>query len=270
MARRAPGRAVAAILVGMSGPVRSEVGAGVATITLDAPQRRNAFSQDLLVGLLEAIRTAEADDSVRVLVITNAGGTFSAGADLKEDRAALGPDAITFVDIVHVIDACPKPVVARVAGHAAGGGAALAACCDIAIASEDARIGITEARIGVPAAGVAALLAHRMGRRELFEAFLVADMMPARRAAELGLLNLAVPADELDATVARYVDGLVRGGPRTLATTKRLLQAMDGLSATQAATLADEASRGLFTTNEAREGVAAFIERRPAAWIPQG
>jgi len=252
----------------MSGPIRYEVAAGVATLTMDAPHRRNAFSQDLLVGLRDALRAAEADAAVRVVVLTNEGATFSSGADLKEDKSALGPDAITYVDVIDAIDAGPKPVVARVAGHAAGGGAALAACCDVAIASEDARIGITEVRLGVPAAGVAALLAHRMGHRELLEAFLVGDMMPARRAVELGLVNLAVPADELDATVARYVDGLVRGGPRILASTKRVLKAMHGLSPAQATLLAEEASRGVMRGSEAREGVAAFIERRPAAWIP--
>ena len=110
----------------MPEPTRYELSAGVATITLDAPERRNAFSQDLLQGMMAGIRQVAADDAVRVLVITNTGNTFSAGADLKEDRNALGPDALTFVDIVHALDALPKPVVARVAGHAAGGGAALA------------------------------------------------------------------------------------------------------------------------------------------------
>ena len=253
----------------MTQPTRYELSAGVATITLDAPERRNAFSQDLLQGMMAGIRQAASDEAVRVLVITNTGTTFSAGADLKEDRNTLGPDAITFVDIVHTLDALGKPVVARVAGHAAGGGAALAACCDLAIAADTARIGITEVRIGIPPNGVAALLAHRLERRALFEAFLVGDMMPAARAVELGLLNLAVPAEELDATVGRYVDGLVRGGPRSLAVTKRMLQAMTQLSPSQAELLADEASRGAFERAEAAEGVAAFLQKRPAAWIPE-
>jgi methylglutaconyl-CoA hydratase len=252
----------------MSEPTRYETAAGVATITMDAPERRNAFSQNLVQGLLAGLRRAEADEAVRVVVITNTGTTFSAGADLKEDRAALGPDAATFVDVVHATFALSKPVVARVAGHAAGGGVALATCCDVAIAIDSARIGITEVRIGVPPHGVAALLAHRLSPRALLEAFLVGDMMPAARAAELGLVNLAVPADQLDATVARYVDGLVRGGPRSLARTKRMLQAMAHLTPDQAALLADEASRGAFDQAEAREGVAAFLEKRPARWIP--
>jgi methylglutaconyl-CoA hydratase len=252
----------------MTDPIRYETAGGVATITLDAPERRNAFSQALLQGIMAGLRRAEADQAVRVVVITNTGTTFSAGADLKEDRASLGPDALTFVDVIHALDASAKPVVARVAGHAAGGGAALAACCDVAIAADTARIGITEVRIGIPPGGVAALLAHRMSRRALYESFLVGDMMPATRAVELGMLNLAVPAEELDETVNRYVDGLVRGGPRALAVTKRLLNAMEQLTPDQAETLADEASRGAFERSEAREGVSAFLEKRSARWIP--
>ena len=252
----------------MPEPTRYELSAGVATITLEAPERRNAFSQDLLQGMMAGIRQVAGDEAVRVLVITNTGNTFSAGADLKEDRNALGADAITFVDIVHALDALPKPVVARVAGHAAGGGAALAVCCDLSIAADTARIGITEVRIGVPPTGVAALLVHRLSRQALFESFLVGDMMPAARAVELGLLSLAVPAEELDATVDRYVDGLVRGGPRSLGVTKRMLQAMAQLTPEQAELLSDEASRGAFERSEAAEGVAAFLQKRPAAWIP--
>jgi methylglutaconyl-CoA hydratase len=252
----------------MNDPTRYETAAGVATITLDSPERRNAFSQPLLQGLMAGLRQAEADDDVRVVVITNTGTTFSAGADLKEDRASLGPDPLTFVDICHTLDAFDKPVLARVAGHAAGGGAALAVCCDLAIAVDTARIGITEVRIGIPPNGVAALLAHRLSRRALYESFLVGEMMTAARAVELGMLNLAVPTAELDDTVARYVDGLVRGGPKSLAVTKRMLNAMGQLSPEQAELLADEASRGAFERVEAREGVTAFLQKRPAAWIP--
>jgi methylglutaconyl-CoA hydratase len=251
-----------------AGPTTYEVARGVATITLDSPGNRNAFSQALLRGLLDAFTGAVADDAVRVVVLTNTGTTFSAGADLKEDAATLGPDALGFGDVVAAIDACPKPVVGRIAGHAAGGGAVLAAACDIAVASDDARIGITEVRLGIPPVPVAAMMAHRMGRRELFEAFLAADMMPARRAAELGLVNLAVPAAELDATVARYVEALVKGAPQALATTKAALQAMcdTGVESARAHAAANKVS---FRSPEAAEGVAAFLQKRPPAWVPQ-
>jgi methylglutaconyl-CoA hydratase len=251
----------------MTQPTRYEVARGVATITLDSPGNRNAFSQALLQSLKAHLDQALADDAVRVVVLTNTGGTFSAGADLKEDSRSLPPGSLVFGDIVDVIDGSPKPVVGRIAGHAAGGGAVLASACDIAVAVDTARIGITEVRLGIAPVPVAAMMAHRMGRRELFEAFLAADMMPAARAAELGLVNVAVAADELDPTVARYVDALTRGAPGALAATKTALRAMvdQSLAANRAYA---KANGGTLGSPEAREGVNAFIEKRPPAWIP--
>jgi len=204
-----------------------------------------------------------------VVVLTNSGTTFSSGADLKESRSALGPDALTFADVVRIIDESPKPVVGRIAGHAAGGGAVLAAACDIAVAVDTARLGITEVRLGIAPVPVAAMMAHRMGRRELFEAFLAADMMPAARAAELGMINLAVPADALDATVAHYVDALVRGAPQALGITKAALRIMTEGGVADADRYARE-NAAVFRTAEAQEGVAAFLGKRPPAWVPQG
>jgi methylglutaconyl-CoA hydratase len=251
----------------MTAPTRYETARGVATITLDSPGNRNAFSQALLQSLKAHLDQALADDAVRVVVLTNSGGTFSAGADLKEDSRSLPPGALVFGDIVDALDASPKPVVGRIAGHAAGGGAVLAAACDIAVAVDSARIGITEVRLGIAPVPVAAMMAHRMGRRELIEAFLAADMMPASRAAQLGLVNLAVSEDELDATVARYVDALTRGAPGALATTKATLQAMTDQSV-EANRAYAKASGGGLGSAEAREGVTAFIEKRPPAWVP--
>ncbi|MEZ5263611.1 MAG: enoyl-CoA hydratase-related protein [Acidimicrobiales bacterium] len=251
----------------MTAPTRLDVARGVATVTLDSPQNRNAFSQALLTGLRDHLQAAIADPAVRVIVLTNTGTTFSAGADLKEDARSLPKDALTFGDIVDVLDGCPKPVVGRIAGHAAGGGAVLAAACDIAIAADTARLGITEVRLGIAPVPVAAMMAHRMGRRELFEAFLAADMMPAARAAELGLVNLAVPADELDGTVQRYVDALVKGAPQALSDTKAALQAMcDGGVPTNVAY--GRGHRNALRSEEALEGIAAFLEKRPPVWVP--
>ena len=249
-------------------PVRSETASGVTTITLDWPERRNAFGQPLLISLIDLMDRALADNTTRVIVLTNTGTTFSAGADLKEDRSALAPGYPTFVDVTDRIIASPKPVVGKIAGHAAGGGAALAAMCDIAIASENARIGITEVRIGVPPGGVASLLAHRLSPRDAVEAFLTGDMMPATRAAELGLINRAVPADELDRAVNAIVDSLVRGAPKSIAATKRLLAEMRELAPNQTRRHSELFSRGLFESDEGKEGVAAFLEKRDPNWMP--
>ncbi len=253
----------------MSAPTTYSVERGVATITLDNQPGRNSFSQALLHSLIGHLDEAEADDAVRVIVLTNAGSVFSAGADLKEDRSTIGPDAPTFFDVVARMDTSPKPVVGRIAGHAAGGGAAMVIACDIAVVLDTARIGITEARLGIPPVPVAGLLAHRLTPMALSEAFLTAEMMDAARAVELGLANVCASAAELDATVARYVDSLLRSAPGALGVTKATLRQMVGRTAAEnAETAAANHAGNVFASDEAREGVAAFMEKRDANWIP--
>ena len=255
----------------MSSPTSYHVIGGVATITLDSPERRNAFGRALMQSLMGHFTQALDDPTARVIVLTNTGSTFSAGADLKEGRdPAAEPGRLPFHDIIDAVDRSPKPVIGRIAGHAAGGAAALVAMCDFSVAVDTARIGITEARLGLPPADVAAYLAHRLSYRSLIEAFLTAEMMPAPRAVELGLLNAAVPADQLDATVDHYAQALILSGPTAIATTKRWLQTMVQLTPDQAKALAREAmSASLFDSSEGAEGVAAFLERRPPDWVPR-
>ena len=252
----------------MSDPTRYDVSNGVATITLDYPERRNSFGQALLKSLIEHFDAAVAEESVRVIVLTNTGTTFSAGADLKEDSSKLGPDAPSFSDVIERIDASPKPVIGRIAGHSAGGGAALVIACDFAVLSTEARIGITEVRLGIAPVPVAAMLAHRLTPRALTESFLTGEMLDADRAAELGLVNRAVPADKLDATVEHYVDALVRSGPNALRVTKRVLNDMVGRPASDNAQLAAAVGVDEALNAERREGVSAFVEKRPPSWIP--
>lgn len=252
----------------MSDPTRSLVADGVATITLDYPERRNSFGQDLLKSLIANFDDAVADESVRVIVLTNTGTTFSAGADLKEDSSKLGPDAPSFADVIERIDASPKPVIGRIAGHAAGGGAALVIACDIAVLVSTARVGITEVRLGIAPVPVAAMLAHRLTPRALTESFLTGEMYDAERAAELGLVNRAVPEDELDATVDRYVEALVSSGPEALRVTKRVLGDMIGRPAADNAELAAAIGVDEALNAERQEGVAAFVEKRSPSWIP--
>ena len=151
----------------MTEPTRYEVARGVATITLDSQANRNALSQPLLRGLMAGLQAARQDDAVRVIVLTNDGTTFSAGADLKENASSLGPDALRFGDVAEAMDNSPKPIVGRIAGHAAGGAVVLVAACDVAVALDTVRIGLPEVRIGVPPVPVAAMLAHRFPPRTL-------------------------------------------------------------------------------------------------------
>ena len=282
--------------------VRSETKNGVCTVTLADVEGRNVLSRRLVAELTEALDGAEADDDVRVIVLTNDGPVFCAGADLQErsgsgayddDGGADGADsadgagdgdAATGSDFPSVrpqdlfarFARSPKPYVGRLAGHCVAGGMGLAAAMDIAIAIEGAKMGFTEVRVGVAPAMISVLCLPKMRTAEAADALLRGRRFPATEAATMGLITRAVPADELDTAVAEVVDDLLAGAPGAVAATKQVLYqvpAMVGGGDAEAGigkafAWTAEVSRRLFQSDEAREGMAAFREKRPAAWIP--
>lgn len=239
---------------------------GVATITLDRPDSRNALSAELVDSLADHLDAAVADDAARVVVLTNAGTTFCAGADLKSG-AARSPRR-SLVDVLTAILDSPKPVVGRIAGHCMGGGVGLAAACDISVIAEDAKVGFTEVRIGVAPAMISVVCLPKMRRADAAELFLSGERISAARAVEVGLLNRAVPAEVLDAAVAEVVDKVAAGGPLALAAAKRLLREVPDLTRAEAFAMTEVLSGELFASDEAAEGMAAFREKRPARWVP--
>ncbi|MCO8125759.1 enoyl-CoA hydratase-related protein [Acidimicrobiia bacterium EGI L10123] len=239
---------------------------GVATITLDRPDARNALSADLVDGLADHLEAAVADDDVRVIVLTNAGTTFCAGADLKAGAARSPRHSL--VDVLTTMLDSPKPVIGRIAGHCMGGGVGLAAACDISVISDDAKVGFTEVRIGVAPAMISVVCLPKMGRADATELFLSGERITASRAVEAGLLNRVVPRDDLDAAVAEVVGKVVAGGPLALAAAKRLLREVPELDRDEAFATTEVLSAELFASDEAAEGMAAFREKRPARWVP--
>jgi methylglutaconyl-CoA hydratase len=251
--------------------VRVGTTGGVTTLTLDSPHNRNALSTPLLTQLLAGLDAAVADDAVRVVVLSHTGPVFCAGADLKETAAAYGSGTVPagmLGDVLAAVWECPKPVVARVAGPARAGGLGLIAAADIAICAEDATFAFTEVRIGVIPAVISATVLPRLQPRAAAELYLTGDTFDGRRAAQIGLVTAATPADGLDATVAAYCAALVKGAPGALAGAKELLRRPP--AATLRAGLADltALSTGYFLSAEGREGVLAFREKRPAHWVP--
>jgi methylglutaconyl-CoA hydratase len=253
-------------------PVRVEVAGGVATITLADEANRNALSRPLVDGLLAALAGAEADAGVRVAVLTNTGRTFCSGADLREqssdDPAAGG--AARFAEVLEAIPASPLPVVARIDGHAVAGGVGLAAVCDISIARADVLLGFTEVRVGAIPAMISVVCLPKMRRGDALEAFLRGQRFPATRAAELGLVNRAVSAADLDAAVAEVVDDLLLGGPQALAGAKALVRDVPALAGPDAYAAMAARSAEVFAGPEAAEGMAAFLEKRRPSWAPEG
>ncbi|WP_250035945.1 enoyl-CoA hydratase-related protein [Paractinoplanes maris] len=248
--------------------VQTVTDAGVTTLTLDSPANRNALSTPLMGELLDALAEALTDTSVRAVVLSHTGPVFCSGADLKETAAARENGRVPAEMIADVLAALwefPKPVVARVAGPARAGGLGLIAAADIAVCVREATFAFSEVRLGVIPAVISATVLPRLSSRAAAELYLTGDVFDGVRAAEIGLVTAAVPAEELDGKVRGYCDSLVLGGPLALAGTKQLLRptAIRG-------ELAELSSRsaGYFHSAEGREGVAAFRAKRPAAWVP--
>src|SRR3954452_23948857 len=199
--------------------VRVATAAGVTTVTLDSPANRNALSTPLMTQLLEALSTALTDPAVRVVVLSHTGPVFCSGADLKETaeaRAAGRVPAEKLADVLAAVWEFPKPVVCRVGGPARAGGLGLIAAADIAVCTTEATFAFTEVRLGVIPAVISATVLPRLSPRAAAELYLTGDVFDGPRAAAVGLVTAAVPADTLDATITGYCDSLVLGGPLAL------------------------------------------------------
>jgi methylglutaconyl-CoA hydratase len=251
--------------------VRTATDAGVTTLTLDSPANRNALSTPLIRELLDGLTAALTDPAVRAVVLSHTGPVFCSGADLKETAEARANGRIPAElvgDLLAAIWEFPKPVLARIAGPARAGGLGLIAAADIAICTQEATFAFSEVRLGVIPAVISATVLPRLAPRAAAELYLTGEVFDGVRAAQVGLVTAAVPAADLDQTVARYRRALVLGGPLALAGTKQLLRRTPGQNIR--ADLAELATRsaGYFRSDEGREGVAAFREKRPASWVP--
>ncbi len=250
--------------------VHLDIAGGVATVTLDSPANRNALSRALMAGLQESLAAALADDRARLIVLTGAGPVFCSGADLKEQRGAneagQGAGAGGLVAILKRIWHSPKPVIARVGGPARAGGIGLVAACDIAVAVDSATFAFSEVRLGLIPAIISVVLLPKLGVTKTMELFLTGDTFDASEAARSGLLNAAVPVDQLDATVGRYAGSLLKGSPAALAGCKRLVRKVPGMDLETAFAFTSELSAQYFASEEAREGIRAFVEKRPPRW----
>jgi methylglutaconyl-CoA hydratase len=244
----------------------------VARLILNRPERHNAFDEALIEELTQAIDEAENDPSVRVLVLAANGKSFSAGADLdwmrrmaaysEEENLA---DANRLALLLQRLNFIPKPTVAAVQGAALGGGVGLVAACDIAVGAAQSVFGLTEVRIGLIPATIGPYVVQAIGERAARRYFLTGERFGAATARELGLLHEV--AEDLEAAVARHVEALLLGGPQALAATKKLIRRV-GRGPINAAMIEDTAARiaRARAGGEAREGIAAFFEKRKPNW----
>ena len=238
----------------------------VATVSLNRPEVRNAFNEAMIAELTDVFSQLQTRDDVRAIVLAANGPAFCAGADLnwmkkmasfsdEENRA----DARRLADMLSAIYRSTKTVIARVSGDAYAGGVGLAAACDIVVAVDSARFCLSEARLGLIAATIAPYVIRALGER--------AEPFECATAHRLGLVHEAVPADALDATVQKLAAALCTNGPQAVRESKRLVQDVAGCSLDEAL-IDDTACRiaRIRASAEAREGVAAFLEKRTPAW----
>ncbi|MCG5430997.1 enoyl-CoA hydratase family protein [Mycobacterium sp. MYCO198283] len=246
------------------------VDGGVARLTLDSPHNRNALSAALVAQFHARLAEAQADPGVRVVVLGHTGGTFCAGADLSEatgDPAAGAADrARELAALLRAIVASPLPVVGAVDGHVRAGGFGLVGACDIVVAGPRCTFALTEARLGVAPAIISLTLEPKLSPRALSRYYLTGEKFGPAEAAAIGLVTLA--ADDVPAAVDRIAGQLLLGSPQGLAESKRLFTAavLDGFDR-RAEVLADTSAR-LFASDEAREGMLAFLQKRPPQWAP--
>ena len=251
-----------------------EVADQVATITMNRPEARNMLTASGMGLLAEHLRSAGADPEVRVIVLTGTGNTFCSGADLRGASAA---DAASFTGsgpgaLVAVLEAMldnPKPVIARVQGHVAGGGNGLVAAADLSVAAESARFAFSEVRLGLAPAVISVVCLARMHRADAQELFLTGDRVPAQRMVGAGMVNRVVPGAEIDEVVGGWVQSLRAGGPEALRHTKGLLRDVPGMDRAAAFAHTSALSAQLFSSPEAAAGMMAFLSRQPAPWVPQ-
>ncbi len=246
--------------------VLSAIDNGIGRLTLNQPDNKNALSPELVNALGDGLQNMAADSSVRVIVLSNAGNTFCAGADLKSQ--GVSEPRFNLVELFELMQAAPKPIIGCIAGHCMGGGVGLAAACDISVASEEILVGFTEVRIGVAPAIISVVCLPKMRQADAMELFLSGERISAAHAVEVGLLNYAVADDEINDKVKEITDKLVRGGPIALAAAKRLVREVPGQDQSHAFEWTAKLSAELFGSAEAKEGIAAFKERRAADWIP--
>ena len=257
----------------MSGSLRSEREAGVLTLALARPDVRNALDETLIGELRTAIDAASVDTSIRVVVLSGDGKSFCAGADIgyMQRLSSFGHaenlvDAQQLSDLFLAISSCSKPVIAKVHGAAIGGGVGLVAAADIVIAAEGTRFALTEVRLGILPAVISPFVLRRLGPAKCRHLFLTGERFAARRALEIGLCDVVVSADELDAAVDATVQNLRAGGPDAQSACKRLLDEIGPLDVASAAARTPEFIAAQRATDEAKEGFAAFFEKRPAKW----
>ncbi|HZT12478.1 MAG TPA: enoyl-CoA hydratase-related protein [Candidatus Baltobacteraceae bacterium] len=246
----------------------------VAHVRLNRPDVRNAFNAELIAELRTAFEQLGSDESVRAIVLSGAGKVFCGGADVAWMRSSLElsfeenvADARAMSQMFRTIDRCPKPVIARVHGAALGGGAGLAAVCDIVVAASDAVFGFTEVKLGIIPAVISPFVLAKIGVSNARALFLTGERFEAKRAQSIGLVHEVVIADTLDVCMERILNEIASAGPLAISAAKALIPHVSQATYAESLDITSEAIAGRRISAEGQEGLRAFLERRRPSWI---
>jgi methylglutaconyl-CoA hydratase len=247
---------------------------GVARVTLDRPEVRNAFDEVVIEKLTHVLHEIAADTGIRVVVLAGNGPAFCAGADLNWMKRMAGyghdenlADARALAEMLAALERLPQPTIARVHGPAFAGGTGLVAACDIAIGTPQAKFCFSEAKLGLSPATISPYVLRAIGERAAHRYFLSAEVFDAEEALRIGMLSVLVPAAELDATIDGLLQHLLAGGPQAHAKIKHLIRAVAGRPLDDA--LREETAKRIAeirVSPEGREGIASFLDKRKASW----
>jgi len=254
--------------------LKVETSGGVARVTLDRPEIRNAFDDALIAALTKALRALDSDNKVRAVVLAGNGPAFCAGGDLNWMKRMAGygyeenlSDAQALADLMKTLDRMRKPTIARVHGPAYAGGVGLVAACDIAIGVPEAKFCLSEAKLGLSPATISPYVVRAMGERMARRYFLTAEVFDAAEAQRIGLLTAVSPYEKLDGEIEQIRGHLMQSGPQALVKIKDLIRAVTA-GPVDDAMIADTAKRiaEIRVAPEGREGVASFLEKRKPSW----
>jgi len=245
----------------------------VLRMTLNRPEVRNAFDEDVIHSLTSAAAAAAEDASIRVVVLAGKGKTFCSGADVGWMAKAIAysrqenlTDAEDLARMMERLDTLPMPVVGRIQGSALGGGVGLAAVCDIVVAADDAVFALSEVKLGILPAVVGPYVMRKIGVSAARELFLTGVRFDAERARQIGLVHEIVPADALDAAVARRVADVLTASPTGIARAKALIREIAGAHPNDVIGVTTNAIASQRVSKEGQEGLRAFLEKRKPSW----
>ena len=252
----------------------SERDGPVLRLTLNRPEVRNAFDEEVIAALSAAAREAASDETLRAVVLGGAGRAFCAGADLAWMAKAVAytreenrRDAEDLARMLSALDSLPVPLIGRVHGAALGGGSGLVAVCDIVVAADDTAFGFTEVKLGIIPAVVSPFVIQKIGPGAARELFLTGARFTARRARRIGLVHAVVPEEELDETIAGFLEELATSAPEAVAAAKQLIRDVYGAQPAEVIGLTTTRIAEQRVSKEGQEGLRAFLEKRKPRWM---